>query len=68
LPLDETLTLEEFLIGSAKLISISKNQYFEALKIAKENRSKCFLDIYGYAKNNVYEIFHSRKILINLKE
>jgi len=50
LPLDKTLAIEEFLIRSAKIISISKNQYFEALKIAKENRTKCYLDIYGYAK------------------
>jgi len=34
--LDGALTIEEFLIRSAKLVTVNKQQYFEALKIAKE--------------------------------
>ena len=36
--LDEALSIEEFLIRSAKLVTVNKQQYFEALKIAKEKR------------------------------
>jgi len=34
--LDGALSIEEFLIRSAKLVIVNKQQYFEALKIAKK--------------------------------
>jgi hypothetical protein len=36
--LDEALVIEEFLIRNAKLVTVNKQQYFEAIKIVKEKR------------------------------
>jgi len=38
--LDGALSIEEFLIRSAKLVTVNKQQYLEALKIAKEKKSR----------------------------
>ena len=57
--LDGALTIEEFLIRSAKLVTVNKQQYFEALKIAKEKRVG-LNDALTYVvmlKNKIYEIY-----------
>jgi len=57
--LDEALSIEEFLIRSAKLVTVNKQQYFEALKIAKEKRVG-LNDALTYVvmlKNKIYEIY-----------
>ena len=57
--LDGALTIEEFLIRSAKLVTVNKQQYLEALKIAKEKRVG-LNDALTYVvmlKNKIYEIY-----------
>ncbi len=57
--LDEALSIEEFLIRSAKLVTVNKQQYLEALKIAKEKRVG-LNDALTYVvmlKNKIYEIY-----------
>jgi hypothetical protein len=34
----EVLAIEEFLIWSAKFVNVNKQQYLEAIKIAKEKK------------------------------
>jgi predicted nucleic acid-binding protein len=57
--LDEALVIEEFLIRNAKLVTVNKQQYFEAIKIAKEKRVG-LNDALTYVimlKNKIYEIY-----------
>jgi len=57
--LDEALVIEEFLIRNAKLVNVNKQQYFEAIKIAKEKRVG-LNDALTYVimlKNKIYEIY-----------
>ena len=57
--LDGALSIEEFLIRSAKLVTVNKQQYLEALKIAKEKRVG-LNDALTYVvmlKNKIYEIY-----------
>jgi predicted nucleic acid-binding protein len=57
--LDEALAIEEFLIRNAKLVNVNKQQYFEAIKIAKEKRVG-LNDAITYVimlKNKIYEIY-----------
>jgi predicted nucleic acid-binding protein len=59
MPLDEALVIEEFLIRNAKLVTVNKQQYFEAIKIAKEKRVG-LNDALTYVimlKNKIYEIY-----------
>jgi predicted nucleic acid-binding protein len=57
--LDEALVIEEFLIRNAKLVTVNKQQYFEAIRIAKEKRVG-LNDALTYVimlKNKIYEIY-----------
>jgi predicted nucleic acid-binding protein len=57
--LDEALSIEEFLIRFAKLVSVNKQQYLEAIKIAKEKKAG-LNDALTYVimlKNKIYEIY-----------
>jgi predicted nucleic acid-binding protein len=57
--LDEAFVIEEFLIRNAKLVTVNKQQYFEAIKIAKEKRVG-LNDALTYVimlKNKIYEIY-----------
>ncbi|MDT7892328.1 MAG: type II toxin-antitoxin system VapC family toxin [Thermoproteota archaeon] len=57
--LDEALSIEEFLIRFAKLVSVNKQQYLEAIKIAKEKKVG-LNDALTYVimlKNKIYEIY-----------
>jgi hypothetical protein len=57
--LDEALSIEEFLIRFAKLVSVNKQQYLEAIKIAKEKKVS-LNDALTYVimlKNKIYEIY-----------
>jgi predicted nucleic acid-binding protein len=57
--LDEALSIEEFLIRFAKLVSVNKQQYLEAIKIAKEKKVG-LNDVLTYVimlKNKIYEIY-----------
>jgi predicted nucleic acid-binding protein len=57
--LDEALSIEEFLIRIAKLVSVNKQKYLEAIKIAKEKKVG-LNDALTYVimlKNKIYEIY-----------
>jgi predicted nucleic acid-binding protein len=57
--LEDALVIEEFLIRNAKLVTVNKQQYFEAIKIAKEKRVG-LNDALTYVimlKNKIYEIY-----------
>jgi predicted nucleic acid-binding protein len=57
--LDEALSIEEFLIRFAKLVTVNKQQYLEAIKIAKEKKVG-LNDALTYVimlKNKIYEIY-----------
>jgi predicted nucleic acid-binding protein len=68
--LDEALVIEEFLIRNAKLVTVNKQQYFEAIKIAKEKRVG-LNDALTYVimlKNKIYEIYSFDKDFDKLED